>query len=177
MPFDDPFFRDNKTMSPLDHERRMYLETRNVKHAIRALQICGELMQAGQYGCDTLPGWLLEWLMSALARVQDVFAGDVPESKTADAIAEAFGFKQTGQGQRTSAVSDWQLDARDLALAGAVWRAKRHDPTQRMRPIVAAVAAEYHVSRETVFDAWSKWKTFVAGEQPDPPDEPDPPNE
>jgi len=163
MPFDDPFVRDGKPISPLDGARRRYLKTGNPAHAFRALQICGELMRADVFGCTSLPPWLLGWLMPALARIEEIFAGDVPESNLADAFADAFGVKAAtaGKGRRTSAVSDWQQDARDLALASAVWRIKRADPMQRMRTIVAAVADDYHVSKGIVWDAWGKRKDFV----------------
>src|SRR5262245_38630116 len=103
MPFEDPWFRQGKRMSPLDFERRLYEETGNPLHVLRALQICSELMRGGVYGSDSLPEWILDYLDKAIGEVQELWNEPDQQKGVPVKIAEIFGFKRAGQGVRDTA--------------------------------------------------------------------------
>jgi hypothetical protein len=160
MPFEDPWFRDGKTMSPLDWERRMYERTKNPLHAWRAYQICSELMRGGIYGCDSLPEWVLDYFDATTLVIQDLFNesfdGNVPQR-----IADGFGFKRAGQGVRATAFTNFDLEHRDLMLATDVRRLVNAQPTQSREAVIADVAERHGLSIETVWDAWTTWRDFL----------------
>jgi len=156
MPFEDPWLREGQTISPLDRARRMYAKTENPIHAWRALEICADLMREGVYGCDTLPPWLLDYLMTSVDRIRDIFNED-PDGEVSKRIAAALGFKPIGRGVRRQAFRDFARDDRDQMLAKKVWRGRRLQPTHALEAIVAAVAEAEQVSPETVWRAWSTW--------------------
>src|SRR5215471_16380464 len=187
MPFVDPWFREGKSISPLDDARRAYETTGNPLHAWRGLQICVECMRAGTFGNDTLPSWLLYYWDRAIAGVVDAVAtadehialgpdepippkgSRIPPPTDADtlaAIADALGFKRRGQGSRVTAWAAWALDLRDQSLAIAVRRARAEQPRATRKAIVVAVAAREHVSAETVRRAWRTWNALLTPDAP-----------
>jgi hypothetical protein len=193
MSFEDPWFREGKSMSPLDAERGMYEHTKNPIHAWRALGICSELMRAGTYGCDTLPDWLLDYVDTSSAGVRQLFdnAGEIAHALMAAHLADALGFKRTGQGVRTMAGSNAAVGHRQRALARMVWNRKRDHPTSSIESIAIAIEArlgasaalfeqgkqdgnipaserpnehEIRASQKVIEDAWREWHDVLEDE-------------
>ncbi|HVH27471.1 MAG TPA: hypothetical protein VM818_11945 [Vicinamibacterales bacterium] len=92
MAFEDPWFREGKTTSPLDWERRMHEQTKNPIHVWRAYQICSELMRGwgGDYRCESLPDWVLEYFDAAASAIEELF-GDVEGQPVPQKIADVDG--------------------------------------------------------------------------------------
>ena len=180
-------------MSPLDAERRMYEHTKNPIHAWRALRICTELMRAGTYGCDTLPEWLLDYIDTSTEGVSQVLcnAGDIAHPLMAARLADALGFKRTGQGVRTMAGSNVALRHRQQALARMMWNRKRDQPTRSIESIAVDIEArldasaawfeqgkqdgnipaserpnehEMRATKTMIEDAWREWHDFLEDE-------------
>lgn len=160
MPFEDPWFREGKTTSPLDFERRMYEQTKNPLHVWRAYQICRDV------GGGSFPEWVLEYFDTATTTIQMLYGGDfeAQDAPLLQTIADVFGFKRAGQGVRQTAFSAFDLEHRDLMLAGLVRRAIRLQPAIPIQTIVAEIADQKNTSEPTVWRAWDAWKDFLEQE-------------
>jgi hypothetical protein len=143
----------------------MYEQTHNPLHAWAALQMCAVRMRGGRYRSETLPPWLLDYVIAcarSLWMIADYNGGtdaDVPKD-----IAEAFGFKPRGRGVRRQAFLDYVRDGRDFMLASQVRRGRQEQPTHSLEAIVAAVAEAERVSPESIWRAWSAWSAFLEEE-------------
>jgi hypothetical protein len=150
MPFTDPWFREGKTNSPLDFERRQYEQTKNPVHVWRGYQICRECR------CESLPHWILDYLDAVASAVMElrIRFEDGPIKQLPAQIADIFGFQRAGQGVRDTAFSEVDRRFRDQGLAITVRRLIRTNPDISRETIIAAVAEREHVSDETVRRAY-----------------------
>jgi len=137
--FEDPWFREGKSVSPLDVERRLYQQTKNALHAWRALAICSRRMRAGTYANDTLPVWVMDYFDGGEEGINQLFidaaADGITDLQVAARLAEALGFKLMGQGVRTSAFTRTALEHRRRALASMVWSSRREHPSRSIESI------------------------------------------
>jgi hypothetical protein len=120
MPFEDPWLAKGQS-SPLEFERRCFEETNgNPIHVWRAYLICRELTTAPQGPIVAgLPNWILHYLDRIGEHVREMFyRHDEGESINLGAeLAGIMGFKDAGQGRRSTAFVDNELAQRDMSLA------------------------------------------------------------
>jgi hypothetical protein len=113
MSFEDPWFREGQTKSPLDWERRMFEQTGNPLHVWRAYEICSELMRGGVFHSDSLPSWVLDYFDTVLDAIRELYYenydGKVTATEMGARLMEALKIKAAGQGVRSTAFSKDRL--------------------------------------------------------------------
>lgn len=159
MPFEDPWLREGK-ISPLEWERRMFQKTENALHAWRALAICASIRRHDAARCDTLPPWLLEYVLTSATSFEELIE-DEPDDDFPTLIAIALHFRAKGQGVRRAIVRNHERDLRDFQIAIELRGARRLQPAEPLEGLVAGIAEARQLSPETVWRAWSRWNAFI----------------
>lgn len=153
--------------SVLEYDRRCYELTKNPIHVWRAYQMCSEMMEGG-FVSDPLPSWIREYFDGIADVVQQLFGDLYADSGSSAArarineqLAAALGLLEIGQGAKSSAFKDHDLQQRDMRLAMDVRHAKRCAPDRPFEDIFGEVAERKQLGVDIVKRAWNRWRVFV----------------